>query len=88
MEEVQRQVVEVQAMLKYHTLLALDPCTMLGGIESPAWPSQPRAMGMIFDGTDTNAPISVSKLSYDAVSHALTLEWWGIQHWRVYRGSS
>ncbi len=63
-------------MLKYHTLLALDACAMLGGIESPAWPSQPREMGTIFDGTD--APMSASKLSYDAVAHALTLEWWGI----------
>src|SRR5260370_18786287 len=59
---------------------------MLGGVESPAWPSQPRAMGTIFDGAD--ALMSASKLTYDVVGHALTLEWWGVQHWRVYRGNS
>ena len=71
-EEVQRRLVEMQAVLRYCSLLALDACTILGGMEFPTWPSQPRVMGTIFDGSDS--PTSASELSYNAVAHALTLE--------------
>ena len=75
-EEVQRRLVEMQAVLKYCTLLALDACAVLGGVEFPTWPCQPRAMGTIFDRSDS--PMSASELSYDAVAHALSLERWGV----------
>ncbi len=74
----------MQAVLRYCSLLALDACTILGGMEFPTWPSQPRVMGTIFDGSDS--PTSASELSYNVVAHALTLERWGVQHWRVHRG--
>ena len=72
MEEVQWRLVEMQVVLRYCSLLALDTCAVLGGVEFPTWPSQPRAMGTIFDGSDS--PMSASELSYNAVAHALTLE--------------
>src|SRR5258708_11267772 len=57
-EEVQWQLVEMQAVLRYCSLLALDTCAILGGMEFPTCPSQPRVMGTIFD--DSDSPRSLS----------------------------
>ena len=75
-EDIQCHIVEMRAILKYATYLALDVCAVLGGMEMPVWPLHPGATSIFFD----EAEIA------EAVTFAMTLEQWGVPHYRVQGG--
>ncbi|KAF8342106.1 uncharacterized protein EI90DRAFT_3115980 [Cantharellus anzutake] len=87
--EIERQIGELQGHFRYCLLISLDACAILGGNELPTWPLQEEAIGTIFDGSDgTRTEVHDSSLSASAQAYALTLERWGVPHWRVEHGDN
>src|SRR5258708_23434022 len=82
--EVEHCILELRALVRFATLTVLDACTILGGAEMPVWPLQETAIGTIFDEAKNGHP---SLLGPAAKAFALTLEWWGMPHWRIKLGS-
>ncbi len=76
-EDVQCHIIEMCAILKYAMYLTFDACAVLGGTEMPVWPLHPVATGVCFDEPET---------SPKDVMFAMTLEWWGVPHYRVQGG--
>ena len=70
-QEVERHILELRALVRFATLTVLNACTILGGVEMPVWPLQETTIGMIFDGTENGHP---SSLGPTAKAFALTLE--------------
>jgi hypothetical protein len=85
--EIERRIGELRGHIRYCLLVSLDACAVLGGMELPTWPVQDLAIGTIFDGSDgTHTEVHDSTLSASAQAFALTLERWGVPHWRVEYG--
>ena len=76
-EDIQRHIIEMRAVLKYATYLALDACAVLSRTEMPVLPLQPEAISVFFDELEINP---------EAIAFAMTLEWWGVLHYRVQGG--
>src|SRR5260370_31073577 len=82
-QEIEHCILELRALVCFATLTVLDTCAILGGAEMPVWPLQETTIGMIFDGTENSHP---SALGPPVKAFPLTLEQWGMPHWRVLFG--
>jgi len=76
-EDIQCHIVEMHAILKYVMYVALDACAVLGGMEMPVWPLHPEAISVFFDEPE---------ISPEAITFSMTLERWGVAHYRVEGG--